>query len=172
MRKLLVYGMIIFCVTIIGKGNSFATNQEHMPHEHIQKDSSSTKHDEHIQKDSPSTKPEHIQKDSSISLPEFTYTSSRVFRSYKFASRNAEKLSLIPCYCNCGSKLNHKSLKDCYFNSHGDYNNYAAGSDVCINEALDVEKWSNKKYPLKTTRQNIEKKYKTMGNPTPTPPVQ
>lgn len=50
-------------------------------------------------------------------LPQYALRTSEVEAAYRFAVKHPQKLSNIPCYCNCGS-VGHDSVKDCFIKKY------------------------------------------------------
>lgn len=108
-------------------------------------------------------------------LPAFAYNSKDSLEGYKLAASNPELLSQIPCYCGCANLSGgqaHKSLKNCYINEEGEFDDHASSCDLCNKIALDVKAFKEQGLPVKEIRARIDDKYKDYGDPTETPPVQ
>ena len=105
-------------------------------------------------------------------FPDFVYRTSKSEKAYTIATEIPEILEMMPCYCSC-VKVGHKSLKDCFIYSGGGYSQHGANCDVCIFEALDVNKWHDQGLSLKEIRNKIDKNYggSRFGEGTDTPPV-
>lgn len=107
----------------------------------------------------------------STEFPSFVYTSSTSLNAYKMAVANPDALSSMPCYCGCGTSLEHKNLKECFIKPDGSLDDHAATCDLCNKEVLDVARWLKEGKSLKEIREGIDAKYSSFGNPTDTPPV-
>ncbi len=113
--------------------------------------------------------------DAPRNLPDYAYTSAASLRAYTVALRIPEVLETIPCYCGCVSMehlaVSHKHLRDCFVFDDGAFDDHASYCDICVYEALDVEKWYGEGVPVKDIRARIDAKYGNgrFGPPTKTP---
>ena len=118
-----------------------------------------------------------MPQDAPRNLPDYAYTSAASLRAYTVALRIPEVLETIPCYCGCVGmehlQTSHKHLRDCFIFDDGTFDDHASYCDICIYEALDVEKWYGEGVPVKDIRARIDAKYGNgrFGPPTKTPPI-
>lgn len=106
-----------------------------------------------------------------VKFPEFVYRSESALDGYKIAVAYAEILQNIPCYCGCKRDAEkYQSLKDCFINRQtGEYDEHAAGCEICLEEARDIEQWKKEGLSTKEIRQRIDEKFADRGEPTDTP---
>ncbi len=102
-------------------------------------------------------------------FPSFVYNSAQTLRAYRAALQIPEMLPLMPCYCNCGEAHGHTSLRDCFFNEDGSYNDHAAFCEICDMEAIDILEWQTEGRSAEEIRELIDTEYSSWGNPTETP---
>lgn len=115
--------------------------------------------------------PAFSQKDEG-GLPDFAYSSRTSLASYKIAVEDGELLSVLPCYCGCGTQsVPHHNLKQCFIRLDGTFESHASGCDLCGKEALDAKAWKDRGFSPKDIRAKIEQKYQDYGTPTDTPPL-
>ncbi|MBI2862225.1 MAG: hypothetical protein HYX89_05350 [Chloroflexi bacterium] len=104
-------------------------------------------------------------------FPGFVYASAKSLEGYRVAVALPELLSVLPCYCGCGPTQEHLNLKQCFITPEGEFDQHAAGCDLCVKEALDAQKaWNEGKQPAEI-RQLLEQKYQSYGPATDTPPI-
>ncbi len=105
-------------------------------------------------------------------FPDFVYTSGKSVEAYTVATEIPDVLEKIPCYCGCVS-VGHDSLKNCFISSSGGYSDHGAYCNICVYEALDVDKWHSQGLDLKEIRSRIDEKYGggRFAEGTDTPPV-
>ncbi|MFQ5975247.1 MAG: PCYCGC motif-containing (lipo)protein [Candidatus Hydrothermarchaeales archaeon] len=105
-------------------------------------------------------------------FPDFIYTTGKSVEAYTVATQIPDVLGKIPCYCSC-VRIGHRSLKDCFLSSNGDYSEHGAYCNTCIYEALDANKWHDQGLSLKEIRSRIDEKYGggRFAEGTNTPPV-
>ncbi len=121
--------------------------------------------------------PGPLQEPGAENLPDFAYASQDSLRAYMVALRIPEVLEKIPCYCGCVSMehlgVSHKHLRDCFIFDDGTFDDHASYCDICIYEALDVDRWYKEGVPVREIRTRIDAKYGggKYGPPTKTPPV-
>jgi len=117
--------------------------------------------------------------ESDIKLPSYAYTNPLTLKAYKYATEHPEMLEQIPCYCGCGSHGSeasdfkpHRFLRDCFINDNWEYDEHASFCDVCLGEAIDVQKHLSEGKTLKEARALIDQKFGNTGaEKTATPPV-
>ncbi|MFQ6136551.1 MAG: PCYCGC motif-containing (lipo)protein [Candidatus Hydrothermarchaeales archaeon] len=107
-----------------------------------------------------------------IELPDYAYVNDRTLKAYTIATQIPEVLEKMPCYCSC-VRIGHKSLKNCFISDNEGYAEHGAHCDLCVSEALDVDRWRDSGLSLKDMRSRIDEKYGggRFGEPTDTPPV-
>jgi len=103
-------------------------------------------------------------------LPDYAHVSQRTKAGYVAALEIPETFSKVPCYCSCGA-VGHRSLRDCFLDGEGGFEEHASFCDICVSEALDVYTWQKQGVPLSEIRQRIDEKYQRFGEPTPTEDV-
>ncbi|MCX9013372.1 MAG: hypothetical protein OIN89_01000 [Candidatus Methanoperedens sp.] len=79
--------------------------------------------------------------DGNLKLPSYAYTNALTLKAYTFATEHPELLEQIPCYCGCGDHSGHRYLRDCFIHDDGTYDEHASFCDICIGEALKVQKY-------------------------------
>ena len=102
-------------------------------------------------------------------FPSFVYNSAQTLQAYRTAVEVSEVLPLIPCYCNCGEAHGHTSLKDCFFNEDGSFNDHGAFCEICDMEVTDISRWQSEGYSTEEIRRLIDTEYASWGEPTDTP---
>ncbi|MFQ5887353.1 MAG: PCYCGC motif-containing (lipo)protein [Candidatus Hydrothermarchaeales archaeon] len=105
---------------------------------------------------------------SGSTLPAYTQTNAVTAQAYTISTEIPGILEKIPCYCSCGV-IGHDSLKECFLSENGEFVDHASYCDVCINEALDVDRWYKEGVSIEEIRSRIDEKYKQYGEPTDTP---
>ncbi|MBI3731938.1 MAG: hypothetical protein HY259_00540 [Chloroflexi bacterium] len=118
---------------------------------------------------SPAAKPAATPPDPAF--PDFVYSSPSSVEAYRFAARMPALLAVLPCYCNCGPTLGHRSLRDCFFKSDGSFTDHASGCAVCQMEAADAAKGQEQGKSPAQIRRMIETKYDAYGPATDTPAI-
>jgi hypothetical protein len=110
---------------------------------------------------------------SATKLPSYAYTNPTTLSAYTFATTNPAMLEVIPCYCGCGGHTNHLSLKDCFINPDGTYDDHASYCDTCVGENIKVQDYLNQGKTIKEIRTLIDSEYgaKYPGMGTNTPPI-
>ncbi len=101
-------------------------------------------------------------------LPDYAVSKRRTQAGYVAALEIPGLLERVPCYCGCAA-VGHKSLKDCFINDDGTFDDHASYCDLCVSEALDVYRWDQEGRSLKEIRAMIDEKYSRYGDPTDTP---
>jgi uncharacterized protein with PCYCGC motif len=104
-----------------------------------------------------------------VQFPEFVYASEMSLKAYRLAMQMPiDWLRSLPCYCNCGPTLGHRSLYDCFIKADGSFNDHASTCAVCDLEVTDAAKWLTEGQSLKQVRQLIDRNYATYGEGTHT----
>lgn len=104
------------------------------------------------------------------SFPSFVYASPQSLAGYQVAAEMPEVLRQIPCYCGCGPSLEHKDLRDCFYDDEsGGFDRHAAGCDICGREAVDVKKLHGEGKSIQEIRNIIDERYAKYGEGTDTP---
>jgi len=115
----------------------------------------------------------------SLNLPDYAYASELTLKMYSIANSMEGSFEKIPCYCGCGNMqhgdvlIQHKSLKNCFIQDNGEFEQHASACDLCLYIANDVYDLYNQGKPIKEIRAFIENKYGNgrFGKPTPTAPI-
>jgi Protein of unknown function with PCYCGC motif len=76
-----------------------------------------------------------------------------VREAYEIARRNPALLAQLHCYCGCDRTLGHKSLLDCYRDTHG------SKCAVCVGEARDAEAMAGQGMPIEQIRDALRARY-------------
>lgn len=92
---------------------------------------------------------------------------------YAYAALNANVLRHIPCYCGC-VREGHRSNLNCFvtsFRSDGTpvWTDHSFTCEMCIHIAREVMLMSSRGMPLQQIREEIDERYRTVGQPTQTP---
>jgi len=119
------------------------------------------------------------QRIADANLPDYAYASELGLKMYSIANFMQGSFEKIPCYCGCGDMshgdtlIQHKSLKNCFIQDSGDFEQHAAECDLCLYIANDVYDMYTQGKPIKEIRAFIENKYGNgkFGKPTPTAPI-
>lgn len=80
-----------------------------------------------------------------IKLPSYAMTDQKIKTAYIYAVTNSEDLDGIPCYCGCmqhphGGRIHERGLLDCFMKADGSFDRHASECDMCINDALKVQR--------------------------------
>ena len=92
---------------------------------------------------------------------------------YAFAARNRELLQHIPCYCGC-VREGHRSNLNCFvsaFRPDGTpiWSDHSFSCPMCVHIAREAMLMSSQGMPVPRIREEIEKRYRVLGDPTNTP---
>jgi hypothetical protein len=88
---------------------------------------------------------------------------------YRYVVANQALAARIPCYCGCGKGEGHASLKDCFIAANGKRDEHAAGCDICLDIARDLELLAVQTTDVKAIRGRIDDLYREYGPATNTP---
>lgn len=94
--------------------------------------------------------------------------------AYEFAVARPDVLAYMPCFCACGTSLQHTSDLDCFLDgvrSDGtiQFNDHAAGCLTCRGVALDAKKLADEGVSVAEIRTSIDQEYAGKGPATDTP---
>jgi len=108
-----------------------------------------------------------------MKLPSYAYTNPTTLSGYKYATLHPEMLEKIPCYCGCGGHSGHVSLRDCFVNPDGTYDEHASFCDTCVGENIKTQNYLMQGKTIKEARTLIDNEYgvRYPGMGTKTPPV-
>lgn len=92
---------------------------------------------------------------------------------YAYAARHQEVLQHIPCYCGC-VREGHRSNLNCFvsgFRADGTpiWTDHSFSCPMCVHIAREVMLMSSQGMSLQRIRDEIEKRYRVLGEPTNTP---
>ncbi len=76
-----------------------------------------------------------------------------VRQAYQAAEQKPALLAQLFCYCGCNREFGHRSLLECYRDSHG------SRCAVCIGEALEAVKLEAQGTPVDQIRDVLRKRY-------------
>ena len=93
--------------------------------------------------------------------------------SYAYAARHPEVLRHIPCYCGC-VREGHRSNLNCFvngFSPHGTpiWTDHSFSCPMCVHIAREAMLMSSQGMPLQHIRDEIDHRYRAVGEPTKTP---
>ena len=97
------------------------------------------------------------------------YANPQALKGYRIAVQMPELLAVLPCYCGCGKTLGHRSLRDCFLNDDGTFDEHAATCAVCDMQAADAALWKAQGNPPSQIWRLMVAKYDTYGPSTDTP---
>lgn len=110
--------------------------------------------------------------DSNMDLPPYAYTTDTVTQAYAASSQMSDMFEYMPCYCGCSAMAHpvpHNSLRDCFHDEDGVWNQHAAECSTCVDIAMIVWTQLNEgKRPI-DVRNAIDKQYSNGNYPPPTP---
>jgi len=97
-------------------------------------------------------------------MPGFAVKNSRVQEAYLFATNFSEQLDGVNCFCGCmqhlhDGRIHKRGLLDCFMKENGDYEQHASNCDMCINDALEVKKYSQQGLSKDEIKEKIYSKY-------------
>lgn len=100
-----------------------------------------------------------------VSLPKYAKTMPKIEEAYRFAVDNPEALNGVNCYCGCmhhlhDGRIHKRGLLDCYMKEDGSFDRHASNCDMCINDALDVKKWTEEGVSKEEIKMRIDNRYK------------
>jgi hypothetical protein len=93
--------------------------------------------------------------------------------TYEFAARHPEVLRYMPCFCICGTSVNHRSSEDCFIAARGKrgtvvWNEHAAECVICLSVAREARDMFLSGASVGAIREHIEAtfgaKYKNRTN--------
>jgi len=109
-------------------------------------------------------------------LPSFVKNlDPKVGEVYQRVAENTELLDWIPCYCGCGSSVEHKSNRDCFIHeikANGSivWDSHGTTCGVCLEIAVEAINLKKQGKSLLEIRKNIDQKYQDQyAQPTLTP---
>ncbi len=116
--------------------------------------------------------------DRGIDLPPYAYMNDQVTQAYVASVEMSDMFQYMPCYCGCYAMAHpvaHNSLRDCFHDEKGEWNQHAAECSTCVDIAMIVWTQLNEGKPPIDVRNLIDKQYAN-GNyppstPTPMPPA-
>jgi hypothetical protein len=73
--------------------------------------------------------------------------------AYTVAERDPALLAQLHCYCGCDKTLGHKSLLDCFRDTHG------STCAICCGEAIDAEAMASRGMPIEQIRDTLRARY-------------
>lgn len=119
------------------------------------------------------------QQNGNVNLPDYAYASELTLKMYSISNFMQNSFEKIPCYCGCVDMTHGDttyfmtSLKDCFIQKNGNFEQHASACDLCLYIANDVYDMYNQGKPIKEIRAFIENKYGNgrFGPPTNTPPI-
>ncbi|MGA7873234.1 MAG: CYCXC family (seleno)protein [Candidatus Binatus sp.] len=76
-----------------------------------------------------------------------------VREAYEVAERDPALLAQLHCYCGCDKTLGHKSLLDCFRDTHG------SRCAICCGEARDAKSMANRGVPVEQIRDTLRARY-------------
>ena len=76
-----------------------------------------------------------------------------VREAYEIAERDPTLLAQLHCYCGCDKAIGHKSLLDCYRDTHG------SRCEICVGEAHDAESMASRGVPVERIRDALRARY-------------
>jgi len=76
-----------------------------------------------------------------------------VREAYEIAERDPTLLAQLHCYCGCDKAIGHKSLLDCYRDTHG------SRCEICVGEAHDAESMASRGVPVEQIRDALRARY-------------
>jgi len=76
-----------------------------------------------------------------------------VREAYEIAGRNPALLDQLHCYCGCDKVNGHKSLLDCFRDSHG------ASCRICVGEAKEADVLSKQGISVEKIRDLLRERY-------------
>ncbi|MCL4552183.1 MAG: hypothetical protein M1305_01310 [Candidatus Marsarchaeota archaeon] len=109
--------------------------------------------------------------------PQFLQNASPELQQvYRLAVERKDSITVIPCYCGCGSQFGHRSLEDCYIREvrpDGSivYDAHGLQCQICSQELSEVAKWQDQGMSLREIRARIDREFSQLGLPTDTPPI-
>jgi hypothetical protein len=74
-------------------------------------------------------------------------------QAYEVAERDPALLAQLHCYCGCDKTLGHKSLLDCFRDTHG------STCAICCGEAIDAEAMASRGMPIEQIRDALRARY-------------
>jgi Protein of unknown function with PCYCGC motif len=74
-------------------------------------------------------------------------------QAYEVAERDPALLTQLHCYCGCDKTLGHKSLLDCFRDTHG------STCAICCGEAIDAEAMAGRGMPIEQIRDTLRARY-------------
>jgi hypothetical protein len=74
-------------------------------------------------------------------------------QAYEVAERDPALLAQLHCYCGCDKTLGHKSLLDCFRDTHG------STCAICCGEAIDAEAMAGRGMPIEQIRDTLRARY-------------
>ena len=94
---------------------------------------------------------------------------------YAFAATHREILRTIPCYCGC-VREGHESVLQCYLSGSREdgtpvWTDHSFDCALCIHIAREVMLMNTRGLSAAAIRATIESKYRQIGTPTRTPPL-
>lgn len=92
---------------------------------------------------------------------------------YAYAARNKELLQQIPCYCGC-VREGHRSNLNCFvsaFRPDGTpvWTDHSFSCPMCVHIARETMLMSSQGMSVERVRQEIDNRYRALGDPTNTP---
>jgi hypothetical protein len=87
---------------------------------------------------------------------------------YRYVEANQPIAKRIPCYCGCGQHSGHKSVRDCFINGKGQYDDHASGCDICLDIAQQTQQLSRQGLDVTAIRARIDQQFGQYGPPTNT----
>ncbi len=108
----------------------------------------------------------------SVQYPD--YATGDLGANYEFAVKHPEVLMFIPCYCGCGSSVEHNSNLDCFIKGVDSeknivFSDHARNCAICQVIASETERLFKEGSPLKDIRAYIDETYGQNGPGTDTP---
>lgn len=93
--------------------------------------------------------------------------------AYAYAARSHEVLRHIPCYCGCVREGHHSNL-NCFvtgFRPDGTpiWTDHSFNCPMCVHIAREAMLMSSQGMSLQRTREEIDQRYRAVGEPTTTP---
>jgi hypothetical protein len=74
-------------------------------------------------------------------------------QAYEVAAHDPALLSQLHCYCGCDKTLGHKSLLDCFRDTHG------STCAICCGEAIDGGAMARRGMPIEQIRDALRARY-------------
>jgi hypothetical protein len=93
---------------------------------------------------------------------------SDVAAVYRYVEANQALTQRVPCYCGCGEHSGHGSVRDCFINARGEYDDHGSGCDICLDIVRDVQKYSGQGMDITAIRARVDGRFKQYGPPTKT----